>query len=84
MFYPNGLDKDESFLKHKVLELMFKTTNTDLGYALNDFIQDAFFWPFEMGNFQAMTRGLNDVRMILIMETLCHVSNISSLEECYF
>ena len=42
---------------------MFETVNMDLGYAFKDYVEEAYFWPFEMGNFQAMTRGLKDVSL---------------------
>jgi hypothetical protein len=31
---------------------MFDTVNMDLGYAFKDYVEEAYFWPFEMGNFQ--------------------------------
>ena len=40
---------------------MFEVVGMQLGYSLKDIVQDAYFWPAEVGNFQAMTRGLKDV-----------------------
>ncbi len=39
-------------LRYNILELMFDTVNMDLGYAFKDYVEEAYFWPFEIGNFQ--------------------------------
>ena len=57
---------DVNFLKHKILELMFEVVGMDLGYSIKNPVQEAYFWPSEIGNFQAMTRGLKDVTFICI------------------
>ena len=62
MFYPNGWHEDEEYLRTRIIEQMFITVNMDNGYLFKDEIQEAYFWDWEMGDFQAMTRGLKDVR----------------------
>ena len=60
---PDNLHHDEYFLKYKILEKMTQTFGMDLGYAFKTEIQNAYFWPSEMGNFNSMLRGLKDVIM---------------------
>ena len=60
---PDNLHHDEYFLEYKILEKMTQTFGMDLGYAFKTEIQNAYFWPSEMGNFNSMLRGLKDVIM---------------------
>ena len=66
---PNGdLHLDEYFLKYKLLEVISEFGGLELGYAFKTEIQNAYFWPNEMGHFTSMIRGLKDVKLrVLIM-----------------
>jgi hypothetical protein len=61
--YPEGLDKDPDFLKYEMMTYFLNTIKQDQGYAMSEIITEEFFYPEEMGNFDAMVRGLTDVSM---------------------
>jgi len=83
---PEGFDQDEAYLRYNILELMFDTVNMDLGYAFKDYVEEAYFWPFEIGNFQAMTRGLKDLGGMLLLKapTYKMVEDNSRYADSYF
>ena len=58
---PDNLHHNEYFLKYKLLEKMTESFGMELGYAFKSEIQNAYFWPNEMGNLNSMMRGLKDV-----------------------
>ena len=59
---PDNLQNNEYFLKYKIIELMTESFGMEMGYAFKSEIQNAYFWPSEMGEFTSMIRGLTDVR----------------------
>ena len=58
---PDNLHHDEYFLKYKIIDQMTESFAMDLGYAFKKEIQNSYFYPSEMGNFDQMIRGLKDV-----------------------
>ncbi len=60
--HPQGLDEDTYYLKYKMLDLIFGAGDmiSNVGY-LTDIIEEKYFNPGNMGNWDAMTDGLADV-----------------------
>lgn len=63
---PDNLHHDEYYLKYKIIDQMTESFAMDLGYAFKKEIQNAYFYPTEMGNFDQMIRGLKDVITYLV------------------
>ena len=51
---PDNLHHDEHFLKYKIIDQMTESFAMDLGYAFKKEIQNSYFYPSEMGNFDQM------------------------------
>ena len=44
--------KDEHFLRYRAMEELMKVVGVTGGYAFTQDVQEAYFYPNEMGNFQ--------------------------------
>jgi len=60
-FFITGEAEDAHWLKYRAMEETMRVVKIEGGYAFKRDIQDAYFYPNEMGNFQAMTRGMTDL-----------------------
>ena len=56
-FFPTGEAEDAHWLKYRSMEELFKVTKMNGGYAFKQDVQDAYFYPSEMGNFQVSKKS---------------------------